>query len=427
MLLSVVAYAATPFSQYGVIQNVQTYSSNPFYNSNTATISTPKIIYATGETLKSSDCEHTVMALIEQVCSDRNNCQHTKLSDIRPSVMVALSTLPGYTYATTCSGYIDSAFDKYVKSNRTYNKVSATEFPTVDTPSTKNTATKKSNLPKWKEEYNERANELRELQSQTKTTSDELSHTGFPTTFNDLSFSEKNSIKKQGYAPYKDAHAYVPLKISDEKAGIISSSQVKDNTYKGFIECLKPYCTPKLRDAEKELYDAQLAYEDKEGWTAYYQAVMDNAEDIFSNYDPKIDFYMYVFNQSECKFYKRSGHLGDSSIDPDETDNKFYPSSDPLEYAETYTDSFLSKEKQYNEIIAACNWLKNPPDETALKNRKDAAEAAYKKALAEDFNSPCICTYGARPEYRLGALQIMGINCKTDKPQEQTGTLPTTL
>lgn len=232
-VLSMSAYATTPFSQYGVIQNVQDYSSNPFYNPNTRIITSPKIIYATGPSLKANDCERVVQSLVENECAQRNRCQTTQLSDIRPSIMIQLSTLPGYTYASTCVGYIDTIYEKYVKNNRNVNIVTTANFPTVS--ATQATA----GTPQWKVEYNNRANELKALQAQTQTSNNTLVATNFPTTFNDLSFSQQNAIKKEGYEPYWDKSPYVPLDIERTKDAYVSIAQLIKDDEKIIKDCIK--------------------------------------------------------------------------------------------------------------------------------------------------------------------------------------------
>ncbi len=204
---------SAPFSQYGMIQNVQNYSANPFYNPQTGTITAPNIVYATGPKLQASDCQRAVASVVENVCASRNNCQGTVLTDIRPAVMVQLSVLPNYNYASSCGGYIDAAYENYMRNfSGIHTGPSVTSFPSA--PTKTNTA---SNLPQWQQDYNARAAELRELQSENGGTGDTITKTAFPKTFNDLTMAQQNEIKRQGYAPYKDAHVYVPIEIETKK------------------------------------------------------------------------------------------------------------------------------------------------------------------------------------------------------------------
>ena len=234
IIIATDAFATTPFSQYGMIQNVQNYSNTPFYNSNSYLNSTPKIVYDSGPGLKPGDCEKTVSALIENECAKRKNCQDTTLSDIRPSIMVQLSTLPGYNYASSCSGYIDTIFANYVRQNQLTGYVDASAtFPTVS-PTTQPA----QNIPKWQSEYNERANELKELQSQTKTTTDNLTASAFPKTFEDLPLEQQLDIKRQGYEPYKDANAYVPLKIKRDENAYKTTNDVINEEANAVYTCM---------------------------------------------------------------------------------------------------------------------------------------------------------------------------------------------
>ena len=225
------AYAATPFSEYGMIQNVQDYSSNPFYNPDTATITTPKIIYATGPSLKAGDCESIVQLLVENECLQRSRCQNTQLSDIRPNIMIKLSTLPGYTYASSCGGYIDTIYEKYVKNNKSTNIINIENVPS-------NTTTATSKLPKWKEEYNNRANELKALQAQN-TTTPTLVATAFPTTFEDLSFSQQKAIKQEVYAPYYNSSPYIPLDIERTENAYVSIPQLIKDDEQAINDCIR--------------------------------------------------------------------------------------------------------------------------------------------------------------------------------------------
>jgi hypothetical protein len=237
---------AAPFSQYGMIQNVQNYSSNPFYNSKTGTITTPKIVSDTGPALKASDCDRAVSSIITSVCSQKNNCKGTTLAEIRPSVMVQLSLLPGYNYASSCVGYIDSAYEKYTNPNAittnidaTYKNIANVNAGQYTTGIASAPTQKNSNIPKWQQEYNERAAELKALQSETNNFQSDVIKTDFPKTFNDLSFAEKNAIKQQDYEKHKDAQVYVPLNI--QKTEKSKSTSSTDDTAQQIANCIKGY------------------------------------------------------------------------------------------------------------------------------------------------------------------------------------------
>lgn len=228
ILLSIVGVAhayqptSAPLSQHGQIQNVQTYSSNPFWNPNGPyNQRMPQVIYVNGADMNAGDCQRTVSALIANVCANMNNCVGAQLSDIRPTVMLQLSRLPGHNYATSCAGYIDSEFENYVKqyghagvTNGTVSFPGATtQNPGVIEPEIKNPFEQPT--PDWKSDIIERTQELEELQAQNGGNSGTLEKNDFPTTFADLSFSERLDIKSAGYAPYKDKKAYNSIKVPD--------------------------------------------------------------------------------------------------------------------------------------------------------------------------------------------------------------------
>ena len=225
---------SAPFSQYGMIQNVQNYSASPFYNPQTGTITAPNIVYATGPKLQASDCQRAVASVVENVCASRNNCQGTVLTDIRPAVMVQLSVLPNYNYASSCGGYIDTAYENYMRNfSGIHTGPSVTSFPSA--PTKTNTA---SNLPQWQQDYNARAAELRELQSENGGTGDTITKTAFPKTFNDLTMAQQNEIKRQGYAQYKDARVYVPLNIEPDKNAYKTTNDVITDEANATYTCI---------------------------------------------------------------------------------------------------------------------------------------------------------------------------------------------
>jgi len=161
------------FSNYGQIQNVQNYSTNPFWTPDSPyNQRMPQPVYVQGPALKTQDCINVVQSLVSVQCMVRDNCKNTSLSDIRPAIMIQLSSLPGKNYVSACSGYIDGIYDSYVKyygnNAPTTNKVA---FPTPTTPNPDvATATNqienpyKQQIPDWQQEYNDRAAELQQLQ-----------------------------------------------------------------------------------------------------------------------------------------------------------------------------------------------------------------------------------------------------------------------
>lgn len=240
----------TPFSQYGMIQNVQNYSGNPFYNANSYVATYPKIVYATGPALKPGDCERTVSSLIENICASRNNCRGTTLADIRPTAMIQLSTLSTtYNYATSCSGYIDDIYNQYMKqyAQTPVSLSTSATFPTVFPNGTSGGTTKQS-------EYDKRAAELKDLQAQTKTSTDSIQAAAFPKTFSDLSFAQQNEIKRQGYELYKDAQTYIPLNIERDPNAYKTAGEAMCTEAGTILACIQGYDTQE-QAAEKKFED----------------------------------------------------------------------------------------------------------------------------------------------------------------------------
>lgn len=215
--------AISLFSDYGQIQNVQNYSSNPFWSPNAPYNQRfPQPVYADVPDVKSGECSSIVQSLIAAQCMTRNNCKNTQVSDIRPAVMVQLSNMPGKNYVSACGGYIDEVFNDYVKQyNNTLN--SNATFPTATTPNlnvqqqtTSRPTTIQKPVAKWQKEMNERAAELQSLQQRTgNDNTNNLYATDFPTTYQDRSFTDKMKDTVESYAPYKDLKAY---KLPDFKS-----------------------------------------------------------------------------------------------------------------------------------------------------------------------------------------------------------------
>lgn len=178
MLCGLPVYGApsvSPMSQYGQIQNVQSYSSNPFWNPNGPYNQTfPRPVYVDGPDLNSGDCERTVYALIASYCATNGNCVGMQLSDVRPSIMLQLSRLPGHNWATQCMGYIDSAFSEYQSTGQNRVPTTPVSFPTggtVANPDIRTSEFKIKNpfapqVPEWAAEIKERKQELKDLQMQ---------------------------------------------------------------------------------------------------------------------------------------------------------------------------------------------------------------------------------------------------------------------
>ena len=164
-------FASSLFSNYGQIQNVQNYSTNPFWTPNSPySKKLPQPVYVQGADLNTEDCINVVQSLVSVQCMVRDNCQNTTLSDVRPAIMVQLAGLPNHNYVSACAGYIDEIYAKYVEyygNNAPGNKAVAFPSGTVPTPDfVQPENIYKPQIPQWQAEMNERARELQELQEQ---------------------------------------------------------------------------------------------------------------------------------------------------------------------------------------------------------------------------------------------------------------------
>ena len=197
--------AVSLFSEYGQIQNVQNYSTNPFWSPNAPyNQRLPQPVYVQGADLTAEDCISVVQSLVSVQCMARDNCKNTELSDVRPAIMVQLSNLPGHNYVSACSGYIDGIFESYVQqySNTLPNRPTAFPEATTPNPNLDNDDNTiqfenpyKRKIPKWGQEQAERAKELETLQRQNGTGNEHhLTQTDFPATYADLSFSERTCL-----------------------------------------------------------------------------------------------------------------------------------------------------------------------------------------------------------------------------------------
>ena len=210
-----VGTAPAIFSQYGEIQSVKKYSSNPFWNKDSPyNQNFPKPIYATGADLNTGDCNRIVENLITTYCTEHNYCTNLRISDVRPTIMVQLSQLPGHNFATSCGGYIDSAFENFQK---TYGNTSMANLPKTGSQTT-NIKIANPFTPKQTAEQKaiaERTAELEQLQTIT-TPTPTIDATAFPTTTADLSFTDRLANTAAGYEQYKDLPSYRTPTFHDE-------------------------------------------------------------------------------------------------------------------------------------------------------------------------------------------------------------------
>ena len=231
--------ASSIFSNYGQIQNVQNYSSSPFWNPNSPYNGTiPRPVYAQGTDLKTNDCITVVQSLVSVQCMVRDNCKNTKLSEIRPEIMIQLSKLPNHNYVSACAGFIDSVYEKYVEQYANTVASGTVAFPTGTTPNTKlNTNTTqienpyKQKTPQWKSEIQERTNEIESLEHQMGGGNSGLTATAFPTTYADFSFTERMANDAAGLEPYKDLKAYKTLNVKT------ADEWCSDNEHRNSPEC----------------------------------------------------------------------------------------------------------------------------------------------------------------------------------------------
>ena len=399
---------AAPFSKYGLIQSVPNYSSSPFYDNKTGTITTPQMVYATGPVLKPSDCERAVESIVDAICRQKNYCRNVSLSDIRPNIMVQLSLLPGYNYASSCAGYMDTIFDNY-KKRYSYNDtgVSGASFPNATTTYSDPSKNSKTNK---KTGYQERADELKALQAQTSTENYVVTQTDFPKTFDDLSFQEKNKIKWEGYEPYKDAKVYVPLNVerSKDKNAYRTTTEVQAEETDELKTCLTQYeeALTAADAAYQTAYRIYQAYSDMQTWATQVIKIVEVTNSIpegtIGKYDPSdgTKFLMYL---------ARSANPKDTiPCTLDGTDAKW--------------DKCLIAPKESAQKYCTAKSVVKMDMSTATTNY-DNAKTALETALKNDHNSACICTYQKR--FRDDALKQMDVKCKADSPTENEDPAPT--
>ncbi len=206
-------WAAAPLSKYGTIQNVQTYSSNPFWTPDAPyNQRMPTPVYATGTDIETVDCQRVTHNLVAAICATMNNCATATLSDVRPTLITQMSRMPGGNYATACAGYLDTAFSDYVRthSHAGAHVIGAT-FPAATTPNPNTSDTIDTNVfsapqPEWAAAKEQREQNLQRLSNQGPT--------AFPATYDDLSFSDRMHNAADGYKPFQDSSAYKPITIN---------------------------------------------------------------------------------------------------------------------------------------------------------------------------------------------------------------------
>lgn len=261
----------TPFSQYGQIQNVQNYSSNPFWDPNGPyNQRMPVPVYIQGTDVDTSECQTIVSALVASYCSTRNNCAGIDVDDARPTITVQLASLPNKNYVTPCSGFIDTEFKNYVSQKALVVPTSGyVPFPSATTSSTSVNTQKvefqnpyQPQLPTWNgdpwaQEMLERKKELENLQSTNATSgTTQLAKAEFPKTASDLTFTQRLRNDAAGYAPYADKSAYIIPTIEPEEDYLTRMEQMaKVNKA---LYCEKNPTAPECQQQTNSINRAQL-------------------------------------------------------------------------------------------------------------------------------------------------------------------------
>ncbi len=239
-------------SNYGTIQNVQNYSMHPYWNVDSSynMRMVPQVIPVYGPDLSGTDCTNVITAFLPVVCATKNNCIGMNANDVKADIMVQLSQLKDNNYVTSCLGFIDSAFDSYIKNNT--NNVMPTSFPTgtnyQEFPSA-NTPSIDSGLPVWKQEELKREAELKNLQSKTAIDTS-LKKNSMPGTIDDVEFGDRMANLKAGYEPYKDAKIYHEIDVVYSDNSNYNTKQCKSDTdcpcpagsLESFGKCVNGYC-----------------------------------------------------------------------------------------------------------------------------------------------------------------------------------------
>ncbi len=234
-------------SQYGVIQNVQNYSSNPFWSIDAPyNQRMPVPVYAKGPALTTAECQAAVANIIATQCGMRNNCAGVSINDIKPAAMVQLSQMTGNNYASACGGYIDAAFAEYKSQYAAI--VTPSNFPRASAPGSGVANTPEYTIPnplavrlpqyygdEWAAELAARRAELTALQAQNATTPG-LVATAMPTTINDLSFADRVENARAGYEQFSGTSAYVvpQLETDEERRTREAAQATHEKTISGY-------------------------------------------------------------------------------------------------------------------------------------------------------------------------------------------------
>ena len=269
ILLARSAAAATLFAPAG-IDNVQSYSSNPFYSADAAYNQRfPTPVYVKGPDLTAAECQLAVESAIWTQCSFRNNCAGLNVSDIRPAVMMELSNRQGANYVTACGGYIDNAFNQYKQ--QTVGAVYSTGFPSAPLrQGFEGQATDRENpfayynqVPQYELEKEMRKIQLENMQRQN-TVPARLTAEQMPATFEDMSFTDRMAALEEGWQhPAVGKPQYAQLKVESDNDMYGRQSQEAQNqkavadTRKELekLRDIKLWCTKYPDSCQEEYFD----------------------------------------------------------------------------------------------------------------------------------------------------------------------------
>ncbi len=253
-----------PFSKYGQIQNVQNYSSNPFWNPNAPyNQRMPQPVYVQGADLSASDCQTVVAALVQSYCNMRNNCINDSLDDIRPTLTVQLAALPNHNYVGSCIGYLDTEFEKYRTAHSAAIPTGTVAFPGATAPNAAAAGSEFKienplrpvdatwNGDDWEHQMNLRKQELKDLQAQNGAGNEHLEEYDFPTTIADLTYAQRRKNATTGYMPYQDKSAYEQLDVDN----IEETTFADDNASATAQSRHQTLCMSKKKELESILHD----------------------------------------------------------------------------------------------------------------------------------------------------------------------------
>jgi len=188
------------------IQNVQDYSSNPFWTPggpyNQQVIPTP--IFVRGPQLGAAECQSAVASAIWTQCQFRNNCAGLRAEDIRHGVIMELSNRRDANYVGACAAFIEPMFEQFRQ--QTAGMVRQTGFPAPTRPlnmsqpgpATAGAWSYHNQLPQHELDQEMRQRQMDTLRQQNEPRP-QMFVAQMPMTFDDLSFVERMEITREGF------------------------------------------------------------------------------------------------------------------------------------------------------------------------------------------------------------------------------------